>query len=284
MTTMETTMESAMEELKPLPARSVVLSLLLGAVPHRMSPAELTRAGEHFGIPAATIRVALTRAVAAGDLRRDGSHYVLGDRLLARQRRQDEAVEDAELPWDGTWETAVIVVTGRSAAERAALRDSLARARLAELREGVWMRPANLRRAASYADDPALTCLNSTPDRDPAVLAARLWDLGGWATTGLSIVRLLERTRDQAPRLAVAAHLVRHVATDPLLPPALLPPGWPGTELRATYAAYQVELRELGVTASRPRTCDAHALPCSLSRRTARPPAMVGPAHPLGCG
>ena len=243
-------MESTMEELKPLPARSVVLSLLLGAVPHRMSPAELTRAGEHFGIPAATIRVALTRAVAAGDLRRDGSHYVLGDRLLARQRRQDEGVEDAELPWDGTWETAVIVVTGRSAAERGALRESLGRARLAELREGVWMRPANLRRTASYADDPVLTCLRSTPAGDPAVLTAQLWDLVAWAGTGRSLLRLLERTRQPPERLAVAAQVVRHLSSDPLLPLSLLPQAWPGFELRAEYAAYQAELRELGVTVS----------------------------------
>jgi hypothetical protein len=38
-------------ELAPLPARSVALSLLLGSHPDRMSPAMLTRAGEHFGIP-----------------------------------------------------------------------------------------------------------------------------------------------------------------------------------------------------------------------------------------
>src|SRR5688500_11590089 len=97
-------------DLKPLPARSVVLSLLLGSHPDRMSPAELTRAGEHFGIPASTLRVALTRAVAAGDLRREGSDYVLGDRLVARQRRQDEGVEDAETPWEGDWEMAVVVM------------------------------------------------------------------------------------------------------------------------------------------------------------------------------
>jgi len=236
---------ASMEELKPLPARSVVLSLVLGAVPHRMSPAELTRAGAHFGIPAATTRVALTRAVAAGDLRRDGSDYALGDRLLARQRRQDEAVEDAELPWDGTWETAVIVVTGRSAAERAVLRESLGRARLAELREGVWMRPANLRRAPSYADDPVLTCLRSTPAGDPAALAAQLWDLEGWAAAGQSLVELLERTRQPPDRLAVAAQVVRHLTSDPLLPASLLPPDWPGAELRAEYAAYQAELRAL---------------------------------------
>ena len=52
-------------------------------------------------------------------------------------------------------------------------------------------------------------------------------------------------THDPASRLAVAAHLVRHLTVDPLLPAALLPPDWPGAELRATYAAYQSELRAL---------------------------------------
>jgi phenylacetic acid degradation operon negative regulatory protein len=235
-------------ELRPLPARSVVLSLLLGSHPDRMSPAELTRAGAHFGIPASTLRVALTRAVAAGDLRREGSDYVLGDRLVARQRRQDEAVEDAETPWDGEWEMAVVVVAGRPGPERAALRDHLASHRLAELREGVWTRPANLRRAAAYSSDPVLTCFRARPDEDPAELAARLWDLDTWAKEGEDLLGLLDSTTDAAQRLAVAANVVRHLTADPLLPGPLLPGGWPGPALRTAYAAYQRELRDLAIT------------------------------------
>lgn len=235
--------------LPPLSARSVALSLLLGSHPDRMSPAGLTRAGEHFAVPAATMRVALTRAVAAGDLRRVDGDYVLGERLVARQRRQDEAVEDAALPWDGTWETAVVVVTGRSGSERASLRDDLAGARLAELREGVWTRPANLRRAPPYASEPVLRVLRTTPyDEDPAAardLAAQLWDLPGWAQEGRTLLARLEDTAAPAPRLAVAAALVRHLATDPLLPADLLPADWPGRELRAAYATYQQSLRDL---------------------------------------
>ncbi|HWT32582.1 MAG TPA: PaaX domain-containing protein, C- domain protein, partial [Microbacterium sp.] len=154
-----------------LSARSVVLSLLLGSHPHRMSPAALTRAGEHFGIPASTMRVALTRAVAAGDLVRtdpptgsgQAAYYVLGERHVRRQRRQDEAVDDAETPWDGTWEMAIVVVAGRSGADRAALRELLSAYRLGELREGVWTRPANLRRPRGYAEEPVLRTFDSTP-------------------------------------------------------------------------------------------------------------------------
>lgn len=238
-------MPPADHDLRPLPARSVVLSLLLGSHPDRMSPAELTRAGRHFGISAPTLRVALTRAVAAGDLRRLDGDYVLGDRLVARQRHQDEAVEDAETAWQGDWEMAVVVVSGRPGPERAALRDRLAGARLAELREGLWTRPANLRRLPAYADDPVLRVFRARPADDDAVLAAALWDLPAWARQGEELVALLAATGEPALRLAAAARLVRHLASDPLLPAALLPADWPGPALRRAYAAYQAELRDI---------------------------------------
>ncbi|HEY3014211.1 MAG TPA: PaaX family transcriptional regulator C-terminal domain-containing protein [Nocardioides sp.] len=231
--------------LGPLSARSMVLSLMLGSHPDRKSPADLTRAGELFGIPAGTLRVALTRAVAAGDLRREGSDYLLGDRLVARQRRQDEAVEAADAPWDGEWELAVVVVTGRPGPERAALRERLAGLRLAELREGVWTRPANLSR--TLEPDPVLSTFRGVPDDDPATLAAGLWDLAGWASRGRAVLASLTGTHDPPQRLAVAAQLVRHLTTDPLLPSVLLPDDWPGAELRAAYADYQRELRDLSL-------------------------------------
>lgn len=238
-------MTSLRTDPKPLPARSVALSLLLGAHPARLSPAQLTRMGEHFGVPAPTMRVALTRAVAAGDLQRAEGDYALGQRLEARQRRQDEAVEDAETPWDGTWEMAVVVVTGRPGSERAALRDTLAAHRLAELREGVWTRPANLRRPLEYAGDPVLATYRARSDEDPTALAGRLWDLAAWAGDGAALLDLLDRAAEPGVRLAAAAQIVRHLTTDPLLPAELLPPDWPGTALRDAYADYQASLVEL---------------------------------------
>ncbi|MEQ6902973.1 PaaX family transcriptional regulator C-terminal domain-containing protein [Nocardioides sp. YIM 152588] len=235
-----------------LPARSVVLSLMLGSHPDRWSPGRFAAVAPAFGIAPSTLRVALTRAVAAGDLRRDGGDYVLGERLARRQRHQDEAVEDAEAGedggWDGTWEMAVVTVTGRSGAERAALRETLADHRLAELREGVWTRPANLRRPAAYEAEPVLTAFRSTPTGDPAALAADLWDLAGWARAGRRLVAALTDAEEPALRLAAAAALVRHLAEDPLLPGDLLPSYWPGGELRAAYAAYVAELNALLAT------------------------------------
>ncbi len=58
---------------------------------------ERTRSGSpaDFDIREATVRVALTRMVGAGDLVRSADGYRLSDRLLARQRRQDDAMRPA---------------------------------------------------------------------------------------------------------------------------------------------------------------------------------------------
>ncbi|WP_371682656.1 hypothetical protein [Aeromicrobium sp. A1-2] len=62
-------------ELKPLSARSVLLSLILGAHPEPVSPANLVRAGEFLDVSPSTVRAALTRAVASGELQREGRDY-----------------------------------------------------------------------------------------------------------------------------------------------------------------------------------------------------------------
>lgn len=218
---------------------------MLGAHPDRMRTADIIAAGEYFGISASTMRVALSRATTAGDVRRVEGGYELSDRLRARQRHQDEGVADTGASWDGTWEMAVVVVAGRSGADRASLRDELAAARLAELREGVWMRPANLRRPRAYAEDPVLDCFTIHPREHAAELAGRLWDLRAWAIHGEDLLEDMETVTEPALRLAVAANVVRLLTADPLLPQNLVPQGWPGERLREAYRAYQQELRGL---------------------------------------
>ena len=152
--------------LRPLSARSVVLSLLLGAHPAELSAAALVRAGDLFEVPETTLRAALSRMVAAGDLVRDGSTYRLSERLLERQRRQDAALDAETTAWDGTWEQVVITSSGRSAQDRAELRATLASLRLAELREGVWLRPANLARPLPVWPADLIATFRATPDED----------------------------------------------------------------------------------------------------------------------
>ena len=79
----------------------MVLSVLLGAHPAWASASELIRLTADFGIKEATLRVALTRMVGAGDLIRSADGYRLSDRLLARQRRQDDAMRPRVKAWRG---------------------------------------------------------------------------------------------------------------------------------------------------------------------------------------
>ncbi|MEU4658952.1 PaaX family transcriptional regulator C-terminal domain-containing protein [Streptomyces sp. NPDC023723] len=226
---------------RPLSARSVLLSLLLGTHPPELPVRELVRLAAVSGVRGSTARAALSRMAAAGDVRRTATGYRLGDRLLERQRRQDEAVRPHTRAWDGDWEMVVVTATGRGPAERAGLRARLTALRLAELREGVWLRPANLRRPLPAALDAVAQCYTARPDRPARELAAGLWPLDAWAATARSLLTRIEQARDPAGRLAAFAAVVRHLLADPVLPPALLPADWPGPALRDAYAGYRRE-------------------------------------------
>jgi len=218
-------------------ARSVVLSVLLGAHPAWATTAQLLLLTADFGIKENAFRVALTRMVGAGDLVRSDDGYRLSDRLLARQRRQDAALYPVLGEWDGTWITVVVTAVGADARARAALRLALQHSRFAELREGVWLRPDNL-----VDDVPAEAAgrvrVLRTRDDAPAELAATLWDLSAWSKTGRRLLRDMDRATGIPERFAVAAAMVRHLLTDPVLPAELVPADWPANQLRGAYADF----------------------------------------------
>ena len=224
-----------------LTARSVVLSVLLGAHPAWASAAELVLLTADFGIRESTLRVALTRMVGAGDLVRSADGYRLSDRLLARQRRQDSAIEPRERPWDGAWTTLLITSVGADARTRAELRNTLVHNRFGELREGAWLRPDNLE--VVLPDDVlAKVRLLHSRDGDPAGLVAQLWDLPAWAREGSRLLAEMAEATDVPGRFVVAAAIVRHLLTDPVLPAELLPARWPGERLRVAYRDFAAEL------------------------------------------
>jgi phenylacetic acid degradation operon negative regulatory protein len=227
-------------------ARSVVLSVLLGAHPAWASAGELIRLTADFGIKETTLRVALTRLVGAGDLIRSEDGYRLSDRLLARQRRQDDAMRPRTLPWRGDWLVLIVTSVGTDARTRAALRTTMHDNRFGELREGVWMRPDNLD-ADLGPDVTARVRVLKARDDAPAQLAGELWDLPGWAATGhLLLDEMAQKSRasDIPGRFVVAAAMVRHLLTDPMLPDKLLPADWPGSRLRAAYHDFATELAQ----------------------------------------
>jgi phenylacetic acid degradation operon negative regulatory protein len=227
--------------LSRLTARSVVLSVLLGAHPAWASSSELVTLTSDFGIKEPTLRVALTRMVGAGDLVRSADGYRLSERLLARQRRQDDAIDPKLTRWDGTWTTLVITSVGTDARSRAQIRNTLHDRRFGELREGVWMRPDNLERQLTDDLRDRLRVL-SARDEDPVGLAAQLWDLPGWSRVGARLLDQMVSAKDTPRRFVAAAATVRHLLTDPVLPAELLPDNWPGAELRQTYHDFAAAL------------------------------------------
>ena len=230
-----------------LTARSVVLSVLLGAHPAWATAAELVRLTADFDIKESTLRVALTRMVAAGDLVRSEDGYRLSDRLLARQRRQDDALNPRTCPWDGQWITVIVTAVGADARSRAELRIALQHNRFGELREGIWLRPDNLGPVLPPEADGRVRVLRSRDD-DPAGLAAQLWDLSGWSGTGRRLLGEMDAADGIPEKFVAAAGMVRHLLTDPVLPDDLLPAGWPGRELRDSYAEFAEMLMHTRVT------------------------------------
>ncbi|MDT5355482.1 MAG: phenylacetic acid degradation operon negative regulatory protein [Mycobacterium sp.] len=231
------------KSLARMTARSVVLSVLLGAHPAWASAAELIRLTTDFGIKETTLRVALTRMVSAGDLVRSADGYRLSDRLLARQRRQDDAMRPQLRPWHGHWTTLIVTSVGTDPRTRAALRTTLHHSRFGELREGVWMRPDNLELDVDVEIRARMRIVQARDDA-PAELAGQLWDLPSWAGTGQRLVAEMSRAGDVPARFVVAAAIVRHLLTDPVLPDELLPADWPGMRLRTAYNDFAAELTE----------------------------------------
>lgn len=145
------------------------------------------------------------------------------------------------MDWDGTWRTVVITSVGNDARARAALRNHLQEQRFAELREGVWMRPDNVEIAFGVEAMKLVRILRSEDER-PRELAEMLWDLPKWAAVGHALLDDIADAADVPARFVVAAAVIRHLLTDPVLPDGLLPPDWPGAALRRAYSDFAAEL------------------------------------------
>jgi len=241
-----------MEAIRPFNARSLVLSVLLGLEPPVLAVRALVDLAALFAIAPGTMRTALSRMVAAGELVAEDDGYRLIGRLLERKESQDIGRRPAPRQWDGTWAVAVVTAPRRSVAERRAFRTHMANLRMGELRPDTWMRPANLEPPRG---DEGLTIVRGSLDGgDPAALVGRLWPLHEIAGTATTLTRRLDDTlvalddrRGEAlpPTITLAAEVVRFLRAEPLLPPTLTPRPWPPDELRERYRTFD---RALGRT------------------------------------
>lgn len=238
-------------ERNPLTARSVVASTLLGTDPPWLPTRTLVRAGDLFGIPEGTIRVALSRMSGTGEIEPSGRGYQLAGHLLDRQARQTASRHATTERWDGAWEIALVGSgAARAATDRALVRQALSDLRLGELREGIWMRPANLPpdRAPEARAVTITQCLwVRRADVEPTPDPAELWDLASWTADARALRSELAAllpgveagdTATLRAGFVASAAVLRLLQRDPLLPPELTPDDWPGDDLRRDYDRY----------------------------------------------
>jgi len=139
---------------------------------------------------------------------------------------------------------------GRRLDPRLALRKAATALHLAELREGVWIRPDNLDpdRLPTLRTVLDLQCVHfhDAATNIPAETVRSLFGLDDWAAVAR---RLTAALHDEADAEAVGVDdfaywfglsvtVVRHLQLDPLLPAELIPPEWPGDDLRTAYRPF----------------------------------------------
>ncbi len=240
-------------EDRPLTARSVLASALLGESPPELPVDQLIRLAGLFRINENRARVALSRMAANGELSTSNGRYrLISESLLQRQTRQQRSLRGVTPPWDGSWLIAIIVSPTATAFERGTRRITLTRARFGERRDGVWMRPNNLDRLAFGIElgPTEIEFFSAIPQGDPKRLAGELWDLDAWHNRAWILIdrmtNVAARTSDDlAPGFVLSASILRHVQADPLLPEALLPSDWPGAALRERYDEWNTRYRQL---------------------------------------
>ncbi|OQZ93432.1 transcriptional regulator [Mycobacterium alsense] len=242
-------------DVRPLSARSVLASALLGSDRGSLSVAELVAVASLFGISPGAARTCLWRMASAGELTAGDGTYTLAGRLSERRERVDEAArfDDAVTRrWDGTWELAIVALERRPAAERLELRKAAAALHLAELREGVWIRPDNLDPqrfpACRAVLDRQCTHFHGAATDIGADRVRSLFSLTAWADGAGALVDSMNAALTAADRedsaesfthdFALSIAVVRHLQLDPVLPPEFTGDRWPGPALRATYRRF----------------------------------------------
>jgi phenylacetic acid degradation operon negative regulatory protein len=228
--------------VRPLSARSVVLSTLLGSHPPRLPGPALIAVGALFELGPGTMRTAVSRMVADGELVAvGGGQFELGTGLLDRQQRLDVGREGHHDEWTGEWWTAIVLAERRGLAERRAFRAEMAKRLMGELRPDVWLRPANVARPVVRGE---VLVVRGVIDREPIELANALWDLDELSATA----RLLSAEADAVtidlaaddgavlPRsFIVSVAIARFLAVEPRLPSEIVGVDWAVEQLRSQY-------------------------------------------------
>lgn len=208
-----------------------------------------------FGISDGAARTCLWRMVCNGELTSDDGSYALAGHLLDRRQRVDEAsrIGDAAGPeWNGTWELAAVSLGRRSAGERLELRKAAVALHLAELREGVWLRPDNLDPqrfpAARAVLERQCTHFHGAVTDIASAKVRSLFCLDQWALDAAALIEAMDAAlmagqRDDSTEtftyeFTLLVAVVRHLQLDPVLPVEIVGDHWPGHSLRVSHARF----------------------------------------------
>ena len=213
--------------------------------------AALVRLLAPLGVQAPAVRTAVSRMVRQGWLTAvrlpSGAGYALTPRAV---RRLDEAAEriyrTSSSSWDGTWHLLVVAPpSGRTDRER--LQAQLQFLGYGGIGGATWIspRPAPELDATLAESSARAERFTAMHDGDSQALIARAWDLDGLARSYsrfLDSAELLMGDTDTSTdegAFAARSQLVhawrKFLFVDPGLPPALLPPDWPGMKAAAWF-------------------------------------------------
>jgi phenylacetic acid degradation operon negative regulatory protein len=288
---------TSFERRRPMRAGSLIVTIYGDAIVPRGGSlwlGSLLDMMAGFGVEPGLVRTAISRLVTDGwfERTRVGKHsyYRLSAQRAAEFAAATNRIYRASDPaWSGEMDIAII--TSADAALRGAHRDRMLRQGYGQAAANVMLRP----RVTGVSDDPQpdssdVISMIARPESDEMAktLAQTCWQLDELA---VAYGKFLKAFGPVADEIADGRHLTgaqafqlrvllvhdwrRIVLRDPLLPRAMLPVDWPGTQARALIAG--VYRRVLG---SSERWLDLHAVdqngalpppPGDLERRFPRP-------------
>lgn len=223
--------------MRPAP-KTLILDLLSTLSGGTMPVGALVQSGQLFELAENSVRVALARLLAAGQVERDErGRYRLGERAAPVDRHVHawRRLEEKLGPWNGSWVGACASIAEGGRRDRA-----LRLLGFRELTPGLEIRPQNLRGGASAVREELRQLGLAEPlvfelaglDAPTQLRATRLWDVEELRRTYLSCRAELEDSRKRlvaageregmVESYLVGGRVIRQLAFDPLLPEPIL--------------------------------------------------------------
>ncbi|GAB2697640.1 PaaX family transcriptional regulator [Thalassiella azotivora] len=214
-------------------------------------------AANQAGVGDQTLRLAIRRMVAAGDVTQSGRGRSGALALTEQGRdafRRDRAglalaaaQDTGELAWDGRWRLVALSVPERDRRVRDTARRDLLDVGAVAVSTGLYVSPHDLDDVLPAATRAHLTTATATDldvrgTRDPRAITEMLWPAAPVLEVYEATRQALAADRDDGStpvlvrRLLLADALERSMRHDPLVPPELRAGPWPPSALRLAWA------------------------------------------------